>query len=78
MGNSDSEQLVAGRSGRAPNVENRVPVGLRLDPLVFGVVSDLAVADDRSLSQMIERLLKTHPQVQDLLEAESATTAAPA
>ena len=56
------------------NTTIKVPVSAKFDPDVFGAVSKLAVADDRSLSNMIERLLKESPRVQELLE--SATAAA--
>ena len=54
---------------------NKVPISAKLDPNVFAAVSRLAVDDDRSLSNMIERLLKRSPEVAELLEAEVAANA---
>jgi hypothetical protein len=50
----------------------KVFVGTSLDPTIFGIVTKFAVDQDRSVSNMVERLLKTHPEVQPLLEGETA------
>jgi hypothetical protein len=55
--------------------DKKVPLSVKLDADVFSVVSSFAVDEDRSLSNMTERLLKTHPRVQEVLEAETATAA---
>lgn len=49
-----------------------------MDADLFSVISDLAVKEDRTVSNMVQRLLRQSPPVQEVLEAESATTAAPA
>lgn len=58
------------------NDGKRVPLSIKVDPAVFGIVSGYAVEEDRSLSNMIERLLKTHPRIQPSIEAEAAEAAA--
>ena len=54
---------------------NRIPVGAKLDPAVYEAVERLAREDERTLSNMIERLLKQSPQVKEILESESAIAA---
>lgn len=56
------------------NNENtiRVQVGANLDPVVYDAVKGIAEDEDRSVSRTIERLLKTHPRVQPMLETEAA------
>lgn len=51
----------------------KTAVSLSIDRDVLASVAKLAEEDDRSLSNMTERLLRTHPQVQEL-QAEAATT----
>lgn len=53
----------------------KVSLSMRMDPALFSAVSDLAVAEDRSLSNMIERLLKLTPQIQEIIGTEPATAA---
>lgn len=60
-----------------PNT-NKVAIGAKVDPAIFAALSHFAVEEDRTLSNTIERLLKTHPRIQPILEAESASVAAPA
>lgn len=50
----------------------KTAVSLSIDRDVLASVAKLAEEDDRSLSNMTERLLRTHPQVQEL-QAEAAT-----
>jgi hypothetical protein len=54
----------------------KIQVGAKLDPELFGVLERFRTDEDRSMSNMIERLLKTHPRIQEVLEAEPATAAA--
>lgn len=51
---------------------SKIQVSLRMDPAVFGAVADLATREDRSLTNMIERLLKQSPPIQQILESETA------
>jgi len=51
---------------------NKVQIAAKVDPELFEVVSRLATEDERSMSNMIERLLKRSPQVAAMLEMESA------
>ena len=50
----------------------KTAVSLSIDRDVLASVAKLAEEDDRSLSNITERLLRTHPQVQEL-QAEAAT-----
>lgn len=44
---------------------------------LFEAVKQLATVEERSVSNMIQRILKTNPQVQEILEAgETAAVAA--
>lgn len=56
----------------------KVAVGANIDPAIHNAVVQFAMDDDRSISNTIERLLKTHPRVQPMLETEPATTGATA
>lgn len=42
----------------------KIQAGTNLDPAVFVAVERLRLEEDRPMSNMIERLLKTHPRVQ--------------
>jgi hypothetical protein len=55
---------------------NKVQAGVKMDPELFAIVDQFRAEEDRSMSNMIERLLKTHPRIQEVLEAEPATVAA--
>jgi hypothetical protein len=46
----------------------KVLVSAKVDPEVLRAVHVLAEEDDRSISFMIDRLLKTNPQVQEALD----------
>lgn len=51
----------------------KVTTSIRIDSEVHAVVGILAEQEDRpSMANMIERLIKTHPRVQELLETETA------
>ena len=54
---------------------NKVQIGVKVDPDLHAVITQLAAEDDRSLSNMVERLVKQHPQVQELLEQQQAAAA---
>lgn len=54
----------------------KVPLQTRVDPLLYIVISRLAIADGRSLSNATERLLLTHPIIGPMLEAYPAEAAA--
>ena len=47
-----------------------------LEPELFAIVESLRVEEDRPMSQMIARLLKTHPRIQPILEAQTAEVSA--
>jgi hypothetical protein len=51
---------------------DKVQIAARVDANLFAVIDRFRTEEDRNLSNMIERLLKTHPRVQPLLEAEAA------
>jgi hypothetical protein len=42
-----------------------VTLGIKLDPQIFGIVGKIAVEEDRSLSHVIERLLRSHPIIEE-------------
>jgi hypothetical protein len=46
----------------------KIPAGTNIEPSVYAIVQALRVEEDRSMSSMIERLLKTHPRVAERLE----------
>jgi hypothetical protein len=52
--------------------QTKIQVAAKIDPAVFALVERLRAEEDRNLSNMIERLLKTHPRIQPSLEAETA------
>jgi hypothetical protein len=56
-------------------ITEKVQIAARIDSAVFAVVDRFREEEDRNMSNMIERLLKTHPRVQEVLEAETATAA---
>jgi hypothetical protein len=47
-----------------------------LDPELFAIVERFKNEEDRSMSNMISNLLKTHPRIQPILEGQSAEVAA--
>lgn len=51
---------------------NKVQIAAKVDPELFEIVSRLAAEDERSMSNMIERLLKRSPQVQEIMEPATA------
>jgi len=50
----------------------KVPVGANIDPAIAAVITTFATEDERSVSNTIERLLKTHPRVQEIMEPATA------
>jgi len=52
---------------------NKLPYGGKLDSDVYAAVDQLRVDEDRNFSNMIERLLKTHPRVQEILGTAEAS-----
>lgn len=51
---------------------NKIQIGAKVDPAISEAVEFLAKSDERSISNTIERLLRSHPQVQEILESEPA------
>ena len=51
---------------------NKIAIAARVEPAVFNAIERLAKADERTLSFMIERLLKQSPPIQQMLEGETA------
>lgn len=57
--------------------KEKVATSIRLDADIYAAIATLATEDDRpSQANMIERLIKTHPRVQPLLETETAVASA--
>lgn len=52
----------------------KVQIAARVDASLFAVIDGFRADEDRNMSNMIERLLKTHPRIQPMLESEPATT----
>ena len=55
---------------------NRVYIAAKIKPVISQAVQNLAEADNRSVSQMIEVLLSENPKVEaEILRIESASVA---
>ncbi len=55
---------------------DKVQIAARIDASLFTVIDKFRADEDRNMSNMIERLLKTHPRVQEILESQPATAGA--
>jgi hypothetical protein len=67
--------------GKEMATENEIETGktqmsFRLDAALMSAVKVLAADEKRSTTNMLERLLETHPQLQPILEGQSAEVAA--
>ena len=51
---------------------NRIQIGAKLEPELLAIVEQIRAEEDRSMSNMVERLLKTHPRIQPILERQTA------
>ena len=51
----------------------KIQIGAKIDPAVYAAIGQLATEEERSFSNMVERLLKQSPQLKEILEAEVAT-----
>jgi hypothetical protein len=49
---------------------NKVLIATKVEPEIFNIIDRFRNEEDRNMSNMIERLLKTHPRVQEVLETE--------
>ena len=55
----------------------RIATSIRLEADIYAAIAKLASEDDRpSQANMIERLLKTHPRMVSMLEADTQTASA--
>jgi len=55
----------------------RITQSIRFEPVLHAAITKLMVADARpSVANTVEWLLKTHPKVQEILEAESVGVSA--
>ncbi len=54
----------------------KVLIGTNVDPAIYDLVVEMAQEEERSLSNTVERLLKTHPRVAERLVAETTGAAA--
>jgi len=63
-----------------PNNEqtNKIPFGGKMDPALYAVIDQFRVEEDRNFTNMVERLLKTHPRIQPLLDGETVAAGVPA
>lgn len=57
------------------NENGRVQYGLRMEADLHAALTEMATEEDRPLSNMIQRLLKTHPLVKERLEQAEAVAA---
>ncbi|MBX3288389.1 MAG: ribbon-helix-helix protein, CopG family [Acidobacteria bacterium] len=53
---------------------NKVPISAKIDHRLYEVISELAKDEERSFSNMIERLLKQSPSVYQTLQSSSPET----
>lgn len=60
---------------RLKDGQRRVQWVIALDPKIFRAVSNIAVREDRSVSHVIERLLRQNPQVAEGLRFKMAKAA---
>lgn len=54
---------------------NKVQMGTRLDPEIAAAVEKIVAEEERTVSNTIERLLKSHPRVQEILEESAGASA---
>lgn len=54
------------------NETDKVQVGMRLEKTLVDAVNEIATAEDRTFTNAVTRLLKTHPRIQPMLETEIA------
>ena len=47
----------------------KTQIAAKVDPSIFEAVEKIARDDERTVSNTIERLLRSHPQIEPLLEA---------
>lgn len=57
------------------NENEKLPMQTRVDPSLYNVILNFADTEERSLSNTIERLLRTHPRIQPILEEAAAAGA---
>ncbi len=56
--------------------DDKITKSIRFEPTLHAALVQLTADEDRpSLNNMVERLLKTHPRIQPILEAGQAETA---
>lgn len=53
--------------------EEKTQMGIRFDPAIKAAVEKLAAEETRTFSNMVLRLLATHPQVAPILDAQTAS-----
>lgn len=47
---------------------NKIQIGARIDPLVAVAIEQIANDEERTTSSVVDRLLKSHPRIQTILE----------
>lgn len=50
----------------------KAQLAARVDQQIYNAVERIASDDERTISNTVERLLKTSPQVQEMMEREAA------
>jgi hypothetical protein len=56
--------------------DTKVQLATRVDPNVSAAIEKIVAEEERTVSNTIERLLKTHPRVQEIIEANSVKASA--
>lgn len=47
---------------------NKIAIGARIDPLVAVAIEQIANDEERTTSSVVDRLLRSHPRIQTILE----------
>lgn len=58
------------------NTQPKVQIAARVDANIFAAIDGFRIEEDRNISGMIERLLKTHPRVQEILAQQTEAAGA--
>jgi len=54
----------------------KTQIGARIDPNVAAVIEQIATEEERTTSSVVDRLLKSHPRVAEILDAQPAAATA--
>lgn len=69
--------VMANNNENTTNIAGKkIAIGLSVDPTFYEILERFRSQEDRPMANMVERLLKTHPRIQPILEAETAEATA--